>query len=408
MSRMLSVDVVIFGGGIVGLTLAAALLKTDLRIVVIEPNSTNMLLSDIPDVRVSALNRASEHVFQHLSVWDGIVQRRCATYHNMKVWEKDSFGSIQFQAQKIGQANLGHIVENRVIQLALLDRLRQESQVTFLSDACQTIAFGEQESWITLNSGQALTAKLVVGADGANSWLRQFCEIPLTFRDYGHHAIVATIRCTEPHQLCAQQIFSSDGVLAFLPLSDLHLCSIVWSVSPEHAESLMALSPTDFERALSVSFDQQLGLCSLVSERQSFPLTMRYARDFVVDRVALVGDAAHTIHPLAGQGVNLGIMDAACLAECIQSRLNAGVDFGEKRHLRHYERWRKAEAAKLIVAMQGFKETFSGSHPVKQLFRDVTLCLIDRLPMVKDEFMMRALGVKGELPWLAKPPIFRE
>ena len=407
MSRMLSADVVILGGGMVGLTLAAALLETDLRIVVVDPQWPNPDLSDTPDVRVSALNRASEHVFQRLGVWNGILQRRCSTYSDMKVWEKDSFGSIQFQAQKIGQANLGHIVENRVIQLALMDRLQQSTQVIFLQDSCQSLVFGEQESWLTLASGQALTAKLVVGADGANSWLRQYCDIPLTSRDYGHHAIVATIRCTEPHNQCAQQIFSSDGVLAFLPLSDSHLCSIVWSVSPERAEPLMALSAIEFERALSVAFDQQLGLCELVSERQAFSLTMRYARDFVLDRVALVGDAAHTIHPLAGQGVNLGIMDAACLAECIQSKVNAGLDFGEKRHLRQYERWRKAEAAKLIVAMQGFKEAFSGSHPMKQLFRDMTLCFVDRIPMVKDEFMMRALGVKGELPQLAKPLTFR-
>lgn len=160
-----------------------------------------------------------------------------------------------------------------------------------------------------------LTARLVIAADGANSWLRNKADIPLTFWDYRHHALVATIRTEEPHGAVARQVFHGEGILAFLPLSDPHLCSIVWSLSPQDAERMQQSGDEAFNQALTIAFDNRLGLCRLESERQVFPLTGRYARQFAAHRLALVGDAAHTIHPLAGQGVNLGFMDAAELVD---------------------------------------------------------------------------------------------
>lgn len=400
---MQSVDIAIVGGGMVGLALAAAFKETELRIAVIESREPDELLADLPDVRVSALSRSSENILRNLGAWPGILSRRYSPYSAMEVWEQDSFARIEFDAQKLAQPDLGHIVENRVIQLALLEQVKQLPNVSlFMPSKCSTMAIGESEAWLTLDNGQALTAKLVAGADGANSWVRKQQDIPLTHWDYGHSAIVANVWTAEAHERVARQTFTPQGPLAFLPMGESNMSSIVWSTEPNRAEKLIALSDSEFNKALTAEFDARLGLCEVVGERFAFPLKMRYARDFVVERVALVGDAAHTIHPLAGQGVNLGMLDAASLAQEVISLWQKGEDIGSKRNLRGYERWRKAEAAKMIAAMQGFKDLFSGGNPAKKLVRGIGMTLVSQLPGAKDEIMKRALGLKGELPILAR------
>ncbi|EKO5210307.1 FAD-dependent 2-octaprenylphenol hydroxylase [Vibrio parahaemolyticus] len=400
---MQSVDIAIIGGGMVGLALAAAFKDSDLRIAVIEGSVPDETLNELPDVRVSALSRSSETILRKLGAWQGIEQRRAAPYYGMEVWEQDSFAKIEFDAQSMAQPDLGHIVENRVIQLALLEQVQKLENVTlFMPARCATLAVGEQESWLTLDNGQAMTAKLVVGADGANSWLRNQMDIPLTHWDYGHHALVANVKTADPHHSIARQIFTPHGPLAFLPMSQPNMCSIVWSTEPNRAEELLAMSDEAFNKTLTSEFDARLGVSEVVGERAAFPLKMRYARDFVVERVALVGDAAHTIHPLAGQGVNLGLLDAASLAQEVLTLWKQGQDIGSKRNLRGYERWRKAEAAKMIAAMQGFRDLFSGGHPAKKLVRGIGLSLAGQLPGAKDEIMKRALGLKGHLPELAR------
>lgn len=400
---MQSVDIAIVGGGMVGLALAAALKETDLRIAVIESQQPEPELGALPDVRVSALSRSSEILLRNIGAWDGIISRRAAPYQAMEVWEQDSFARIEFDATQLAQPDLGHIVENRVIQLALLEKVTQQANVSmFMPAKCQTLAVGESEAWLTLDDGQALTAKLVVGADGANSWVRQQQDIPLTHWDYGHSAVVANVVTEDEHQRVARQIFTAQGPLAFLPLNDSKMSSIVWSTDPNRAQRLVEMSDTEFNKQLMVEFDGRLGLCEVQGERFAFPLKMRYARDFVAERIALVGDAAHTIHPLAGQGVNLGLLDAASLAQEIVEIWQCGEDIGRKRNLRAYERWRKAEAAKMIAAMQGFKDLFAGDNPAKKLVRGIGMSLLGQLPGAKDELMKRALGLKGNLPELAK------
>lgn len=400
---MQSVDIAIVGGGMVGLALAAAFKDTELRVAVIESREPETELADLPDVRVSALSRSSENILRNLGAWQGIKSRRCAPYSAMEVWEQDSFARIEFDAKKLAQPDLGHIVENRVIQLALLDQVKQQSNVSlFMPAKCQSMAIGESEAWLTLDNGQSLTAKLVVGADGANSWVRKQQDIPLTHWDYGHSAIVANVWTAEAHQKVARQTFTPQGPLAFLPMGESNMSSIVWSTEPNRADKLVAMSDVEFNKALTAEFDARLGLCEVVGQRFAFPLKMRYARDFAVERVALVGDAAHTIHPLAGQGVNLGLLDAAGLAQEVIALWQQGEDIGTKRNLRGYERWRKAEAAKMIAAMQGFKDLFSGGNPAKKLIRGIGMTMVGQLPGAKDEIMKRALGLKGDLPILAQ------
>ncbi|ELW9923283.1 FAD-dependent 2-octaprenylphenol hydroxylase [Escherichia coli] len=399
---MQSVDVAIVGGGMVGLAVACGLQGSGLRVAVLEQRVPEPLAADAPpQLRVSAINAASEKLLTRLGVWQDILSRRASCYHGMEVWDKDSFGHISFDDQSMGYSHLGHIVENSVIHYALWSKAQQASDITLLAPAeLQQVAWGENETFLTLKDGSMLTARLVIGADGANSWLRNKADIPLTFWDYQHHALVATIRTEEPHDAVARQVFHGEGILAFLPLSDPHLCSIVWSLSPEEAQRMQQASEDEFNRALNIAFDNRLGLCKVESARQVFPLTGRYARQFAAHRLALVGDAAHTIHPLAGQGVNLGFMDAAELIAELKRLHRQGKDIGQYIYLRRYERSRKHSSALMLAGMQGFRDLFSGTNPEKKLLRDIGLKLADTLPGVKPQLIRQAMGLNDLPEWL--------
>ncbi|GAL45613.1 FAD-dependent 2-octaprenylphenol hydroxylase [Citrobacter werkmanii] len=399
---MQSVDVAIVGGGMVGLAVACGLQGSGLRVAVLEQYVPQPLAADAaPQLRVSAINAASEKLLTRLGVWSDIVARRACCYHGMEVWDKDSFGRIEFDDQSMGYSHLGHIVENSEIHYALWQKAQRSPDITLLAPAeIQQVAWGENEAFLTLKEGAMLTARLVIGADGANSWLRNKADIPLTFWDYRHHALVATIRTQEAHGAVARQAFHGEGILAFLPLSDPHLCSIVWSLSPQEAERMQQASVDEFNQALNIAFDNRLGLCSVESERQTFPLTGRYARQFAAHRLALVGDAAHTIHPLAGQGVNLGFMDAAELIDELKRLQRQGKDIGQYLYLRRYERSRKHSAAMMLAGMQGFRELFAGENPAKKLLRDIGLKLADTLPGVKPQLIRQAMGLNDLPEWL--------
>lgn len=399
---MQSYDVVIVGGGIVGLTLAHALKASELSIAVIDSQTGDRPLSMQPELRVSTFTLASENVLRNLGIWQELDSQRIVPYKHMAVWDQDSFGKIQFSHQDVAEKHLGTVIENQAIRRSLWLKAVEAEHITILAPhKINKLVFGQQESFISLEDGSMLSARLVVGADGANSLVRQQANFPITFWDYEHQAIVATIKTQFPHGNTARQVFTASGPLAFLPLGDSHHCSIVWSQQASQAEHLLALSPTEFNKVLMATFDSQLGLCELVSDRQSYPLTMRYARQWVKDRVVLVGDAAHTIHPLAGQGANLGILDAAALAEQISSTVEQDKDFGLGKNLRPYERWRKTEAVKMIATMESFKRMFAGDHPLKKLMRDIGLDGFNKLPMAKRIIIRHAIGLDGELPKLA-------
>lgn len=401
--QMQNVDVVIVGGGMVGLGLAAALKGSALKVAVVEGQLPAPALDEAPDNRVSALSLASQRILQQVGAWRGIEARRLQPYVQMEVWEQDSFGRIAFDAASLRQPELGHIAENRVIQLALLDAIEGANNIQLLSPArASSLQSGEAGSLLLLEDGRALSAKLVVAADGAHSWVRRQADIPLTSWDYGHHALVATVRCAEPHEAVARQIFTPEGPLAFLPLWQPDLCSIVWSLPAARAEALCQCDDEQFNRQLITAFDGRLGLCLVEGARSAIPLTARYARDFARERLVLVGDAAHTIHPLAGQGVNLGLLDAAALAEQILRNQAAGKDIGLLANLRGYERWRKSEAASMLAAMEGLKRLFAGANPLKKLVRGAGLCAFDLLTPLKQSVIRAAMGLEGELPALAK------
>ena len=399
---MQTFDVVIAGGGMVGLAVACGLQGSGLRVAVLEKAAEPQFTAKaLPSIRVSAINAASERLLQKLDVWPTILSLRASAYHGMEVWDKDSFGSISFDDEHQGLSHLGHIIENPAIHSALWQRATACSDVTLIAPSqLQQVAFGDNEAFITLQDGSMVSARLLIAADGANSWLRNKADIPVTFWDYDHHALVANIRTDLPHDGIARQVFHSDGILAFLPMQDPHLCSIVWSLSPQESSRLETMPEALFNQQLAVAFDMRLGLCHLESERKSFPLTARYARNFAAHRLALVGDAAHSIHPLAGQGVNLGFMDAAELIGEIRRLHQEGKDIGQHLYLRRYERSRKHSAALMLASMQGFRELFAGNNPAKKLLRDVGLKLADTLPGVKPMMLKQAMGLNDMPDWL--------
>lgn len=394
---MKTADIAIIGGGMVGLALASLLANTDCNIVVIEKNPPQSLDEHEVSNRVSAINFASQKMLEQVGAWQQIPANRLSPYQQMLVWEKDSFGKIHFDNQdemikQLGLDQLGFIIENNQIQQALWKIASQQANVEIILASPSHLGVSENGAFLTLDNGEMLSAKLVVGADGANSWVRRQTNIPLISRDYQHTALLCNVRTAEPHQQTARQIFSPESILAFLPLADPNLCSIVWSLPPEQAQQLVSVEEKAFNQALTIAFDNQLGLCHLQSSRAIYPLVARYSRDFAQPRIALVGDAAHTIHPLAGLGVNLGFADVITLSEQIKLHLFAGNDVGEYRHLREFERRRKVEAIKVLTAMQGLKDLFAGDNPLKKFIRSTGLSLTDKNSLLKKFFIQQTLG----------------
>lgn len=400
---MYAFDIVIVGGGTVGLTQALALKNSGLSVAVVEGHVSQSMPTGEPQLRVSALTLASENILQNLGAWQHLDVKRLSSYMDMQVWDQDGFGKIEFSAKQLEQKQLGHIVENQAIRHSLWIQAQNSQHIELLAPKkIKQLAFGQQECFITLDDSCQLTARLVIGADGANSEVKKLANLAQTFWDYDQIAIVATVKTVLPHQGSARQVFTPTGPLAFLPLWEPQVCSIVWSQDELRATELLKLSNEEFNKSLTAAFDCTLGLCELISERQSFPLKMRYTRQWVGDRVAIIGDAAHTIHPLAGQGANLGILDAAVLAEQIIKLVNRDKDFGLTKNLRPFERWRKTETVKMMAAMEGFKRLFAGDQPIKKLVRDAGLNMANHSSFAKQKILQHAMGLEGELPKLAK------
>lgn len=397
-------DIVIAGGGMVGSALACALGHADLRIALLEGAPLERIRpgADL-DLRVSAISRASQRIFAAVGAWDGMTAWRVSPFRDMRVWDATGFGQIHFDSAAIGEPLLGWIIENRVIQFALLERARLLPAVDLLCPAAlETAQPLDNGVWqVQMNDGREFTTRLLVGADGAPSKVRQLAGIDTGGWGYAQKAVVATVRTAEPHQETAWQRFLPTGPLAFLPLHD-GCCSIVWSTTPAQADALLTLNEHDFAQALAEAFEWRLGSIVQVGAHGAFPLRLQHAHAYVKPGIALIGDAAHVVHPLAGQGVNLGLLDAATLAEVVLDALAAGHDWGSLKTLRRYERWRKGDNLLMLGVMDGFKRLFGSALPPVRLLRNLGLNLTETAGPLKNLIARRAMGLAGDLPRLAR------
>lgn len=397
-------DVTIVGSGIAGSALATSLSGQGLAIALVEAHP----LPDKPveppaeingfDARVSALTPRSQALLEHVGAWAGIAAQRLCPYSHMTVWDGDGTAVIEFDCAEVEAPLLGHIVENRVVVSALLARVRECRDIDLLNPARLADVHRQDNGSMVLEleSGERLETRLLVAADGALSPIRAMLDFKTREWDYGHRAIVTTVQVESPHQATAWQRFLPTGPLAFLPLPDLddrHYCSIVWSVDEELVDGLLDLEDAAFCAELEQAFESRLGKVQACAARFAFPLRQRHAVDYVQPGVALVGDAAHTIHPLAGQGINLGLQDVTALSEEILAASVSGANPGDLVTLRRYQRRRKGENLAMMTAMDGFKRLFADRSPAVRWLRNAGMRGVGRFAPVKQELMRHAMGI---------------
>ncbi|MBL4580329.1 MAG: UbiH/UbiF/VisC/COQ6 family ubiquinone biosynthesis hydroxylase [Gammaproteobacteria bacterium] len=405
-------DIVIAGAGMVGATLACLLAESSLRIALIDRNPlVHGKDSDSPerridkfDPRVSAISQASQQLFRALGVWEDMISARVCNYSAMQVWDAEGTGSIDFSAAEINQPELGSIIENSIIIAALHKRIAQLENVfpitPFTIESFEYIdRDGRSIVKLHADDGQAICAPLVIAADGANSKLRGLANFECREWDYEQHALVTTVRTQRPHNNTALQRFMETGPLAFLPLRAAqedgvqHFCSIVWSMLPDQAEWVMSLSEDAFNAELGAALESKLGVIEWSDKRFVFPLRQRHALDYVKESIVLVGDAAHTIHPLAGQGVNLGLLDAKALAEELQRGIKAGRSVADPTVLLRYQRRRKGNNLSMMWLMEGFKRLFAQQDLGVRWLRNMGMSAVDKAGPIKNQLIRKAMGL---------------
>ncbi len=402
-------DIIIAGGGMVGAALACALAKQGFTITLLERRKPDLQWPQHSyDIRVSAISRASQNIFHNLQAWPRMVQRRVTPYEHMRVWESGSgvalpwVPEIYFQAADIGEPDLGHIIENRVIQGALWEQMQTLENIEIRCPASISgLDLDEQSPRVILNDGARISTTLIVAADGARSSLRGLAGISTGGWGYNQTAVVCTVKAEAGNQSSCWQRFMPSGPLALLPMEQ-DLFSIVWSTTPKQAEGLVQMPPEAFSSALTQASEVRLGQLHLLGERGAFPLRLQHAKQYIKPGLALVGDAAHVIHPLAGQGVNLGLLDMAELTDILVQARDKGHPLGSLHTLRRYERARKGENIAMQGAMDLFKRVFSNDIAPLRLARDLGMGLAEHAPPLKNLLIRNAMGVAGNMPSLAR------
>jgi 2-octaprenyl-3-methyl-6-methoxy-1,4-benzoquinol hydroxylase len=394
-------DVAIVGGGMVGATLGCCLGDSSLRVVVIEDSPPPAFAADQPhDLRVSAVSVASASIIKTVGAWKGISARRFCPFRRMRVWEDR--GDVEFRSEDIEEPLLGYIVENRIIQLALLDRVVDFANVDFLCPAkTKLIEYAPAQSIIQLEDGRTVAARLLVAADGGHSRVRQVAGMGVSSWDYEQHALVLNVETAYGQQDITWQRFTPDGPQAFLPLTGPH-ASLVWYHRPDEVKRLKALPEKDLLRELLATFPSALGDIKGIVSRGSFPLKRQHALSYVKEGVALIGDAAHMIHPLAGQGVNIGLLDAAALAQVLVAAKRDGKDIGAAKVLQDYEKMRRQNNLLMMTTMDLFYRVFGNANFPVKLIRNLGLGLAERVFPAKKLAMRYAMGLSGKLPRLAR------
>jgi 2-polyprenylphenol 6-hydroxylase len=413
-------DVVIVGAGVIGTVMAGLLLTRKLcsagKVAILTGRATPEAISGTAgvagaaatagadwDLRVFALSRASQRLLQLCGVWQALPAPRVFAYERMCVWDAagtpQGAGSLSFDCAEIGEPNLGFIVEGRALQEGCLHTARAAGAV-IIEAGVRQVAANDIETRIGLTDGRELAARLLIAADGTESKTRSVLGIETAGHAYHQDALVAHVRTGKSHRNTAWQRFLPTGPLAFLPLPDGR-SSIVWSAARAEAARLRALDAAAFAAALNAASDGVLGDIELTTPVASFALKLQYAVDYVKPRAVLLGDAAHVVHPLAGQGLNMGLLDCAALADVFRNAAAPAV-LGEHRLLRRYERWRKSENLLSATALDGLERLFANPDSRVARLRAAGLDAVGKLPFIKRQFAMRALGLAGDVPAFLK------
>jgi 2-polyprenylphenol 6-hydroxylase len=381
-------DVVIVGGGLAGLSLAVALKRSRLSIALVEGRAP--VQPDGWDSRIYAVSPANARFLHEIGVWGHLDMARAAPVREMEVYG-DAGGRLDFSAYDAGVSELAWIIEASSMQREMWETARRQGNVTLFCPAMpRRLTFADNAATLGLADGRELNTRLVIAADGADSWTRAAAGIDVGFKAYEQHGVVANFATEKPHREVACQWFRDDGVLAYLPLPG-NLISIVWSTPAEHAAELLALAPEEFCERVADAGNRRLGMLSLVTPPAGFPLRLMRAPRMVAPRLALIGDAAHAIHPLSGHGINLGFQDARVLAETLMLRPEH-VDCGDVAWLRRFERARKEEVVALQSATDGLQRLFSIPGRPFAVLRNLGLNFTHRLPVVKDLLVRYAMG----------------
>lgn len=378
-----SFDVLVIGGGVVGLAAAIAMSQRHLSVALIDAGTLSVETSTI-DARVYAINHASQALFESLGVWEQLDTTRLSPYTHMHVWDAANLAHIDFDARMISTDRLGTIIEESIIKQALLQELSTQRITTFPDCKVTDICFSPDAIYISAGTKQ-WQAKLLIIADGASSASRQLLGVSVTNWPYHQHALVTTVKTEKPHLDTAYQVFNADGPLAFLPLSHPSQCSIVWSTSPKRAQTLMNLADEAFADQLTEAFATKLGQCTLIGKRHQFPLHMRHAQRYAGPRWLLMGDAAHTIHPLAGLGLNIGLADLASWIAILDA--NDAYPVWTKRILGAYHRRRKYTVWQSILLMESLKAFFANPLPSIATARGLGIRACDSLLPLKRLFI---------------------
>ncbi|MCF6252395.1 MAG: FAD-dependent monooxygenase [Methylococcaceae bacterium] len=395
-------DVVIVGGGMVGAAVACSLGASDLNVAVVELAIPEQFSAEQPhDLRVSALSIASKNILDSVGAWNGVLKRRFCPFRRMRVWE--TAGDTEFNSDDLNYPELGFIVENRVTQLALLERLDEFKNIELIAPTkIKKINYAiPGPTTLELDGGDVLQAKVLVAADGGNSRVRQVVGLGVTSWDYNQHALVINIETDYPQQDITWQHFVSSGPQAFLPLTG-NYGSIVWYNSPDEVARLKTLSNEALITELTATFPDCLGKVKQVLGLASFPLKRQHTQQYVKPGVVLVGDAAHMINPLAGQGVNIGLLDAAALGEVLVEAKIKGEDISDISVLKRYEKMRRNENLKMMTVMDVFYRVFSNDVLPIKFLRNLGLGLAERILPAKNKVMRMAMGLEGNLPKLAR------
>ena len=392
------VDLVIVGGGMVGLMLAAALRNSGLHIVVIERLAYQPVLSMGLDCRVSAIVQGNVNILKSIGVWQ-YLEDKVSVMSSMRIWDGQEQGGIRFDAEEIGQDKLGILLENQHLIDALQHTIDESHDVEVLCpESVVSVVWKKQGVQVSLESGRMLNAPLIVGADGARSWLRTQADIDVFSRDYEQKGIVATVKPRFSHQNTACQRFLHTGPLALLPMKD-DMCSIVWSASNDRADELLGLSDEAFLDVLNLEVGGIFGGIVEAGKRAAFPLQAQLARHMVRPRLALIGDAAHSIHPLAGLGVNLGLRDAMVLAQEIVDARKFDEDWGDMGVLTRYMRQRMPDVLMTMASMEALHRTFQVRWPAWIKLRGLGMKALGNAGVVKSLLMQNATGLNLPVPY---------